>query len=49
VPLPLPLPGLIVIQLALLEAVQEQPPGAVTLSDPVPPLEPMDWLEEEME
>ena len=38
VPLPLPpLPGVRVIQLALLEAVQEQPAEAVTLTVPVPP------------
>jgi len=38
-----------VIQLALLEAVQEQPLAAVTLTVPVPPLELKDWLEEERE
>ena len=37
-PLPL-LPEDMVIQVALLEALQEQPPGAVTLTVPVPPLE----------
>ena len=37
VPLPLPLlPEDMVIQVALLEAVQEQPVGAVTLTFPVP-------------
>ena len=32
------------IQLTLLEAVQEQPLGEVTLTDPVPPAEVKDWL-----
>ena len=47
-PLPL-LPEVVVIQPALLEAVQEQPLGEVTLTDPVPPVEVKDWLVGEME
>ena len=47
-PLPL-LPEVTVIQLALLVAVQEQPPPAVTLAVPVPALELKDWLEEDRE
>ena len=40
-PLPLPLlPEVMVIQPVLLEAVQEQPVGAVTPTLPIPPLEP---------
>ena len=50
VPLPLPLlPEVMVIQPALLEAVQEQPLGVVILTDPVPPVEVKDWLVGEME
>ena len=47
-PLPL-LPEDMVIQVALLEAVQEQPVGAVTLTFPVPALEPKVALVEERE
>ena len=47
-PLPL-LPEDMVIQAALLEAVQEQPVGAVTLTFPVPPLELKVVLVEERE
>jgi hypothetical protein len=36
------LPAVIVIQPALLLAVQAQPPGAVTLTEPPPPLEEHD-------
>ena len=44
-PLPLPLlPEVMVIQLTPLEAVQEQPLGEVTLTDPVPAAEVKDWL-----
>jgi hypothetical protein len=50
VPLPLPLlPELMVIQLAPLEALQEQPSAALTITVPVPPLEPKASLTEEME
>ena len=54
VPLPLPLPlEVIVIQLvplaAGLEALQGQPAEVVTLTVPVPPPEPRDWLAGEME
>ncbi len=49
-PLPLPLlPEDMVIQVALLEAVQEQPVGAVIPTLPVPPLEPEVALVEERE
>jgi hypothetical protein len=45
VPLPLPLlPEVIVIQAALLAAVQVQPVGAVTVTLPVPPLACTDAL-----
>ena len=43
------LPEFMVIQLALLEAVQAQPLGAVMLADPVPPGELKDWLVGEIE
>jgi hypothetical protein len=38
-PLPLPVPPLVIVShdVLLLAAVQEQPPGAVTLAEPVPP------------
>ena len=50
VPLPLPLlPEDMVIQVALLEAVQEQPVGAVTLTLPVPVAELTVALVEERE
>jgi hypothetical protein len=50
VPLPDPLdPEVMVIQLALLEAVQVQPEVAVTLTVPVPPLAPKVWLVGESE
>jgi len=50
VPFPFPLlPELRVIQPALLEAVQEQPVGAVMLTVPVPPAEIKAWLEGEVE
>ena len=49
-PLPLPLvPEVTAIQLAPLEALQEQPFGADTLTDPVPPVEVKGWLAGEME
>ena len=50
VPFPLPLlPDVIVIQLALLVAVQVQLlDDAVTLTLPLPPLEPNVWLDDEM-
>ena len=49
-PFPLPeLPDVIVVQLLLLTAVQEQAPWVVTLTDPLPPLEPKDLLVGEME
>ena len=46
VPLPLPLVPLVIVSQedALLLAVQLQPPGAVTLVDPVPPAAANDWL-----
>ena len=47
-PLPL-LPEVTLIQLALLVALQVQPPPAVTLTVPVPPLELTDRLEEDRE
>ena len=43
VPFPEPL-LLVVIQLALLTAVQAQPVEVVTPNDPLPPLEPKLWL-----
>jgi hypothetical protein len=44
-PLPLPLlPPVMEIQLALLDAFQEHPLGAVTAMVPLPPLESKDWL-----
>ena len=50
VPLPLPLPpDCKVTQLTLLEALQEQPPAAVTLTGTVPPAELTVWLVGEME
>jgi hypothetical protein len=50
VPLPFPLlPEVMVIQPALLEAVQEQPLEAETLIVPDPPVEMKDWLVGEME
>ena len=42
-------PEVTVIQLALLAAVQEQPPSPVTLIVPVPALELKDRLEEDRE
>ena len=47
-PLPL-LPEVTVIQLALLVAVQEQPPAVVTLTVPVPAPELKDRLEGDRE
>ena len=48
VPLPLPfLPDKILIQLALLAAVQLQPVCAVRATLPVPPVETNDWPVEE--
>jgi hypothetical protein len=45
VPLPVPLaPDVIVIQPTLLLAVQAHPPGAVTLTVPLPPLELYDLV-----
>ena len=50
VPLPFPVfPEVIVIQVAPLEALQGQPVEVVTLTVPVPPPEPRDWLAGEME
>ncbi len=48
VPLPRP-PDVILIQLAPLETLQEQPLVALTLTLPVPPLAEKDLLECEME
>src|SRR5262249_38119035 len=49
VPLPDPLaPDAIPIQLALLDAFHEQPPGAVTPTGTLPPLLPMFWFAGEM-
>ena len=48
-PVPLPLaPDVTVSQLALLDAVQAQPAGAVTVTVPVPPAAANDWLVAEM-
>ena len=44
VPVPVPLvPPVILIQLAVLVAVQGHPPGVVTLNSPVPPPAGRDW------
>jgi hypothetical protein len=49
-PLPLPLDVPVsVIQLSLLSADHGQPPGAVTVVEPVPPAAAIDWLPGEME
>jgi len=48
-PAPLPLaPAVTVSHAALLVAVQAQPPGAVTATDPVPAAAVNDWVVAEM-
>jgi hypothetical protein len=47
-PLPVPLPVVIVTQLAPLDALHEHPDGAVTPTDPDPPAAETDWLVDEM-